>query len=156
MLSAIVVALTIRQAVNADHSPNGMKRLQELTARTPSVPVMTMFDGDVLDSAASHIAAHDPFRIERKPANIPFSVAQNGGQGIPAPSAPPIRIALQGTIGGPPWSAIISGIPGHSGTVMVSSGDTLGGVAIRRVNKDSVTVRVKDSTWTVTQAKAGI
>ena len=155
-LTAMLVAVTIRQAVGADHSPNDMRSLRTLAAQTATAPAMTMFDGDMLDSAASHIAAHDPFRMERKPANIAFSVAPNGVQGVPAPATPLVRIALQGTIGGPPWSAIISGVPGHEGTVVVSSGDTLGGVAIRRVSKDSVTVRVKDSTWTVTQAKAGI
>ena len=116
---------------------------------------MTMFDGDLLDSAASRVVAHDPFRLERKPASVAFSIAPNGSVGVPPPSGPPVRIALQGTIGGPPWRAIVSGIPGHDGTIVVSSGDTLGGVTIRRVDRDGVTVRVKDSTWTVTMAKAG-
>lgn len=155
-LTAMIVAVTIRQTVSARRSPNGVSSSHVLLARTPTAPAMTMFEGDMLDSATSQIMAHDPFRIERKPANIAFSVAPNGAQTMPAPAAPLVRIALQGTIGGPPWRAIISGVPGHEGTVMVSSGDTLGVVVIRRVNKDSVTVRVKDSTWTVTQAKAGI
>ncbi|SRR6185312_7105199 len=121
-----------------------------------AIPRMAAFDSDSLDSASSHIVTHDPFRVDRKPAMVAFSIAASGVPAPPVPAAPIVRIVLHGTIGGPPWRAIISGIPGRDGTIVVSSGDTLGTVAIRSVNKDGVTVRVRDSTWTVTLAKAGV
>ena len=122
---------------------------------SPRMPALIMFEVDSLDSAASHIVAHDPFRLERKPASVAYNTSPTGIVATVAPVIPMLRIALQGTIGGPPWHAIISGVPGHAGTIIVSSGDTLGGISIRKVNRDSVTIRVKDSTWTVAMTKAG-
>jgi len=116
---------------------------------------LVMFDDESLDSAVAQTVAHDVFRVERKPATVAYSLAPGGFIAPAMPAAPVVRISLQGTIGGPPWSAIISGIPGHDGTVVMSTGDTLGGVAIRHVGRDNVTVRVKDSTWTVTLGRAG-
>lgn len=118
-------------------------------------PAVKMFDKDTLDRAATRTAEHDPFRLERRPASVAFSTTPIGPAVPQAPAAPTIHIALQGTIGGPPWQAILSGVPGHDGTTIVRSGDTLGGIAIRRVSRDSVIVRVKDSTWAVTLARGG-
>ncbi len=155
MMTVAILVLTGQQVIRARHArDNGIVTMTS-RGRAMGVPAMTMFDGDLLDSAASHVVTHDPFRLERKPANVAFSVAPSSVVGVPLPSGPPVRIALQGTIGGPPWRAIVSGIPGHDGTIIVSSGDTLGGVTVRRVDKGGVTVQVKDSTWTVTLAKAG-
>jgi hypothetical protein len=153
-MTAVILALTARQVVRAHRAQGDGAVTEVFRNRSPAAPGMTMFDGDLLDSAASHVVTHDPFRLERKPANVAFSITPPAIAGVP-PQGPPVRIALQGMIGGPPWRAIVSGIPGHDGTIMVSSGDTLGGVTIRRIDRSGITVRVKDSTWTVTLAKAG-
>jgi len=154
-ISAVALILTARQirANGAADDSTRRGRPGTLVRSTPSSSALEMFDADSLDSAAGRVIAHDPFRLARKPATVAFSIAPNGVVGPPVPAAPPVRIALQGTIGGPPWRAIIAGIPGHDGTIIVSSGDTLGGVSIRRVSRDGVTVRVKDSTWTLTLTK---
>lgn len=113
------------------------------------LPRIAMFQEDSLDNAATYIVAHDPFRLERKPALVAYSVTQPGAALPPVVQQPAIQIALHGTIGGPPWRAIISGVPGHDGTIVVAPGDTLGGVTIKNVTRDGVTVRVRDSSWTV-------
>lgn len=116
---------------------------------------VTMFDDDTLTAAADRTTQSDPFRADRHPASVPFSMTP---MGISAPSmaaGPPLRIALRGTIGGPPWRAILSGIPGHDGTVLLSPGDSLGGILVRRVTRDSAVVRLKDSTWAVAIAPGG-
>lgn len=154
--AAVILALTARQIVRARRST-----FTDVVTRGSGIqvaqtePALAMFDSDSLDSAAAHVIAHDAFRLDRKPAAVAFSTAPVGITAPPVPAAAAIRIELQGTIGGPPWRGIISGVPGHDGTVVVSAGDTLGGVSIRRVKRDSITVRVKDSTWTVALPKAG-
>jgi hypothetical protein len=153
-MTVAVLVLTARQVIRARRAQDDGVVAKVSRSRLAGGPAMTMFDGDSLDSAASHIVTHDPFRLERKPANVAFSIAPPAIMGAPPPG-PPVRIALQGMIGGPPWRAIVSGIPGHDGTIMVSTGDTLGGVTIRHIDRGGITVRVKDSTWTVTLAKAG-
>lgn len=145
-------------AIGAQHYANGrlkddFRRLAAL--RVPPLPAVRMFDRDTLDSAATRTAEHDLFRLDRRPTSVAFSTAPMGPAVPQPPMGPAIHIALQGTIGGPPWQAILSGIPGHDGTAVVHSGDTLGGITIRRVSRDSVVVRVKDSTWTVTLARGG-
>lgn len=116
---------------------------------------VTMFDEDTLTAAAERTTQTDPFRAERHPASVAFSMTPIGITAMPIPAGPPLRIALRGTIGGPPWRAILSGIPGHDGTVLLSPGDSLGGILVRRVTRDSAVVRVKDSTWAVAIASGG-
>lgn len=154
--TVIVLLLSVRQTIrDGRHGIHDGSSGRRMTQGDTGVPTLVMFDGDALDSAADRIAAHDPFRLERKPAAVAYNPMPTGIAAPVAPPAPAIRIVLQGTIGGPPWHAIISGVPGHAGTIVVSSGDTLGGVTIRRVKRDSVTVRVKDSTWTVGMTNMG-
>jgi hypothetical protein len=152
-----LLLLTARQLLHGNGNASGDYSNNGNVVRAAFItPALVMFEGDSLDSAVANVVTHDVFRLERKPATVAYSNAPAGVVGAPTPVIPAIRIALQGTIGGPPWSAILSGIPGHEGTVVVSAGDTLGGVSIRRVNRDSVIVRVKDSTWAVTIARAGL
>lgn len=154
--ASAVMLLAARQTMRAN--PGGASDgiiAPSHSAIASTTPALTMFDSDSLDSAAAHIVTHDVFRLERKPATVAYSIIPGAFIAAAAPMTPAIRIALQGTIGGPPWHAIISGVPGHDGTIVVSAGDTLGGVLIRRINRDSVTVRVKDSTWTVTLGRTG-
>ncbi len=153
---AAVLLLGARQTVRAYDRVSGEARnTRPLRERASATPALVMFDGDTLDSAATLVVAHDVFRLERKPGTVAYSATSTGFIAPSAQTVPAIRIALQGTIGGPPWHAIISGVPGHDGTMVVSAGDTLGGVVIRRVDRDGVTVRVKDSTWTVTLGRTG-
>lgn len=116
---------------------------------------VTMFDEDTLTAAAERTVQSDPFRADRHPASVPFSMTPAGSSAPLIPAGPPLRIALRGTIGGPPWRAILSGIPGHDGTVLLSPGDSLGGILVRRVTRDSAVVRLKDSTWAVAIASGG-
>jgi hypothetical protein len=154
-VTVLVFVLICREVILANRNDVLATGINGRVLGSGAIPKMAAFDSDSLDSATTHTVTHDPFRVDRKPAMIAFSMAPSGVAGPPVPPAPIVRIVLHGTIGGPPWHAIISGIPGRDGTIVVSSGDTLGTVAIRSVNRDGVTVRVRDSTWTVTLAKAG-
>ncbi len=154
--ASMVLLLTVRQL--ADASKSRLVDGRDIGSRgdgDAAIAVVAMFDGDLLDSVTARVIAHDPFRLDRKPTNVAYTTTPVGIVAPIVAAAPAIHIVLQGTIGGPPWHAIISGVPGREGTIVVSAGDTLGGVAIRRVSRDGVTVRVKDSTWTVSMPKAG-
>jgi hypothetical protein len=54
---------------------------------------------------------------------------------------------LRGIVGGPPWDAMIDGIPGRQGSVLVRRGDTLGGLTVSAINRDTVTIHGSDTTW---------
>jgi hypothetical protein len=67
---------------------------------------------------------------------------------LPRPPKP--ALVLRGVLGGPPWTAVVEGIPGQSGTTVVRPGDVLSGLTIRSVQRAVVVVRGMDTTWTLT------
>lgn len=104
---------------------------------------------DVLLTAGEGLVARDPFRLERRPSAVPYSPAL---ESAPAPPSRPPRpaLAVAGIVGGPPWEALLDGVPGRQGTVLVRRGDTLGGLRVRSVAKDSVRITGMDTTWVLT------
>ena len=108
-------------------------------------------DTSGLGAATSSLRTRDPFRIERKPARLQFTLS------MPIPAAavrvavpPPPRplLAIVGLIGGPPWSVVIDGLPTGPGAV---GGETDSGKALRlvRVRGDTVVLAGMDTTWTL-------
>lgn len=101
---------------------------------------------DVLLAASEGLVARDPFRLERRPSAVPYNPAL-GTVPSPAPRPPRPTLAVTGILGGPPWEALLEGVPGRQGSVLVRRGDTLGGLHIRSVTKDTVWIRGMDTTW---------
>lgn len=98
--------------------------------------VATIVDGDL-------------FRSERR---VPDSILAAPPAQVAArpPAAPKPRLVLQGLVGGPPWDAIVQGLPGHDGSYVVRAGDSVGGLKIRSVRRDGATIRGMDTTWVLT------
>lgn len=98
--------------------------------------------------AATTAAETDPFRLERHPSAVPYKPGFEGAPPPPPPPRPPRpNLALSGTIGGPPWAALIEGMPGREGSILVRQGDLLGDFRIALVTRDSVIVEGADTTW---------
>jgi len=99
------------------------------------------------------ILAGDLFRRDRA---APDSAPPAPTQPLPArPPAPPKpRLVLRGLVGGPPWNAIIEGVPGHDGSYVVRAGDSVAGLKIRSVKRDGATIRGMDTTWTLKLGRA--
>jgi len=107
---------------------------------------------DSLAVLTSHIVDGDAFRLDRKPAAVQYRVAGDTAISV-APVAPPPpkpALALVGIIGGPPWAALVNGIPAHDGTMLVRARDTLGGLRITSVSDDGVTITGLDTVWHLT------
>jgi len=104
---------------------------------------------DTVREAAARVAEHDPFRIDHRPATVPYRPELEGGapQPPPPPKPPKPHLALSGIVGGPPWSAILDSVPGRDGSVLVRKGDTLGGLKVRSVGRDTVIVQGADTVW---------
>jgi hypothetical protein len=127
--------------------------LVELRAGSPSaaafepattLPMIAMVaplpTSDSLESAVGDIADRNLFRPERAPpaARAPTPVA--------APSARP-QLVLRGVLGGPPWDAVVEGIPGREGAVVIQTGETTAGLTVRAIRRDTAYVRGFDTTW---------
>lgn len=60
------------------------------------------------------------------------------------------HLVLRGLAGGPPWSALVEGIPEFPGQVILTQHDSVAGLIIARVKRDTVVIRGRDTTWTLT------
>jgi hypothetical protein len=121
-----------------------------------SAPLRPAMDLDTLSRAASRLAETDPFRLDRRPAALAYQITFDGA--APAPPRPPRpALVLKGIVGaGRPasWVALLDGVPGHGETAVVREGDTLGGLRVRHVGRDTVVVTVTDTTWRLTVRQA--
>ena len=94
------------------------------------------------------LAEHDPFRVARHPSPVAYRAEMEGVAPPPPPPRPPNPVlALAGILGGPPWEALLDGIPDHPGATVVREGDVVAGLRIRAVRRDSVVVESRDTTW---------
>lgn len=101
---------------------------------------------------ANGIVMRNPFRLDRRQAPLPHSTAPLAGMTTPPPPPPSLpkpQLRVNGILGGPPWEALLEGVPGREGSVLVRAGDTLDGLRIHRLTGDSVVVRGRDTTWTL-------
>ncbi len=112
-----------------------------LNARAPD-------SGPFIDSLAL-VAERNPFRVNRRPASRAYDPAEARNPVPPAEPAVSIRPALfvSGISWGRPPSALLEGVPAADGPRVVRSGDTLGGLTIRRISQEHVTVSGYDTVW---------
>ena len=115
------------------------------------VPELRHAIPDSVKSSAAYIATHDPFRPDHHPAAVPYrpELSSDGASSapLPPPKAPKPRLAVAGIVGGPPWSALLDSVPGREGSVLVRKGDTLGGLRVRSVGRDTVIIQGADTVW---------
>lgn len=118
---------------------------------SPPAPLPRMFDAESLEAAALKVIESDPFRLDRRPPSVAFGAQPAQVEVQPAAEPPPRpTLALTGIIGGPPWQAIVEGVPGRDGAVLVRGGDVLGNLRIRTIGPDGVVVEGLDTVWTLT------
>ena len=135
----VTAAIRSRAAV-----PHPVQALGVLPVPLPA----RMLDETQLSNASDTVSVTDVFRIARQPSNLAFGAPPPST--VPVASPPRIPLRLSGIIGGPPWRAVLEGIPGHDGSVIVNVGDTLAGLKVRRIRHDTVVVVGPDTTWILT------
>ena len=99
-----------------------------------------------VDRAATSLIETDPFRPARRPSPIAYRPELEGAP-PPPPRVPRPALGISGIIGGPPWSAVLEGVPGRDAGAVVRAGDTLGGLKVRAVKRDTVVITGMDTTW---------
>lgn len=114
--------------------------------RAAEEPVMV--DSDSLDEAAVYAVEHDPFRLERRPSEVPYAPGIESAPPIPPAPAKP-ALVLTGIMGGPPWQGIVEGFPGTTGSTVVRPGQLVGQLRVARVTRELVVVEGTDTTWTL-------
>lgn len=110
-------------------------------AIAPPETAMPTVSAESLGVAARDVIERDPFRLARRPARVAFH--QGGPEAPPVDSVPVPE--LLGIVGGPPWQALLQGLPGQTGPLLVKVGDEFGPVSVRAISADTVLVAVNQS-----------
>ena len=108
----------------------------------PAPLTVEVFDADSLAEAADGAGDWTLFRSPVRETN----------SAVPSPTIRPPRrpLVLRGLLGGPPWNAVLEGLPGHEGAVVMRLGETLAGLRVRAVLRDTVFVQGTDTSWKLT------
>jgi hypothetical protein len=112
------------------------------------------FGRATLSAAADTTVDNDPFRISNSPPSV--QAKTNGTPLRIAPAPQPSRpiLVLKAITGGPPWQAIVAGLPGQGGDAVVNSGAVFDALRIQSITRDSVVVRGGDTAWTLTMRRS--
>ena len=123
--------------------------------RTVSIsPVRLPADSLIADSLAraeESIVSNDPFRVANAPSAVRYDPVTEGVR--PNDAAPLIMVrptlVLRAIVGGPPWQAVIDGLPGQPSGVIVRTGMTFDKLTVSAISRDSVIIKGPDTTWTL-------
>src|SRR6478735_2964269 len=90
-----------------------------------------------------------PRSSDSVPASVRFDPAVRDESVSPA--VPLIRptLVLKAIIGGPPWQAVIDGIPGQPPGTIAGPGARFDRLVVRSVTRDTVVVQGPDTTWSL-------
>lgn len=115
--------------------------------RAPDAPPLALQappagpSGIVLDSLASAIVAANPFRYARRPSSTRFGTVRVD---LPVRVRPSLQLS---GISGPPWHAVLEGVPGHEHGILVRQGDRIADLVVESVLPSGVVVSGLDSVW---------
>ncbi len=154
VLAVAAIALTIL-AAEAWRRPLPTRELPASpVSGAPVIPANLA--SDTIERAADEAIDANPFRLSRAPSEVPYTRART----VMLPNAPqPPRIrptmVVKGIIGGPPFQAVVDGIPGAPPGTVVRNGSTFDQLTVRSVTRDSVIVQGPDTTWRLGLRRGG-
>lgn len=149
-LGAVSLAAVAASALRAGTDPVPVSR--PLVAQ--HVPELGVADSAVIFRAAERVVSRDPFRLERRPADVRFDPDPPPPARPEAP--PPRRVAEPRLLGvtGPPWRAILEGVPGRERAVVARVGSTFGELVVARISADTVIVQAPDTSFVLIVRRA--
>ncbi len=103
--------------------------------------------------AATTLRDRNPFRIERAPTSLRFGSPPAVPEPVAAESQLP-NLALAGIVGGPPWLALVEGIPGREIGAILVEGAELNGIRLERLRGDTAVLSGLDTTWVLLPKRA--
>jgi hypothetical protein len=98
--------------------------------------------------SSAEVIGRDPFRLSNRPSRVRLGDAPEPERPIVPRYRPPL--VLRGIMGGPPWTALVSGIPGERGTALLAIGDRRDSLWVRSIDATSVVLVGPDTSWVLT------
>jgi len=138
---AVLTAARWRQA-NWDVVPT------PIAGRATRAP-LTVVSDSALGEAEESAVMNDPFRLSNSPPEVRYDPANDAPNTSHASSKPSLRpmFALKAIVGGPPWHAVIDGIPGQPPGTITQQGSEFDKLVVRLVTRDSVIIKGPDTSW---------
>lgn len=150
-VAALAIATAIWQNSEAASVANGPIDTFSLPSGRVSHPAESLY------AAAVAIVESNPFRADRRPADVPFGAVASTTPPSPQPSRVRPPLLLRGVVVGGDWMAVIEGVPGHQGGLLVRRGDVVGTqeqpLRVRSIGRDTVVIQGSDTTWALTIAR---
>lgn len=116
------------------------------------VPVANLRDDSLetaIAAAEDVIVANDPFRLANEPALVRYDPANESDVATTIAGSARVRpnLILKAIVGGPPWQAVIDGLPGQPPNTVVRAGTAYDKLVARAVTRDSVVIQGPDTAW---------
>jgi hypothetical protein len=103
---------------------------------------------DALAGVEEAIVTNDPFRLSNSPSAVRYDPAEGvTPSGVAMSPQPRPTLVLKAIVGGPPWQAIIDGIPGQPSGTLAQTGSKFDRLTVRSITRDSVIVVGTDTAW---------
>jgi hypothetical protein len=147
----VALALMAASAFAAAVAAIQWTRVDTVASRNVAVsekPVAaTRLSADSLAHAEDAIVTNDPFRLSNSPPVVRFDATTEAdpASAMAAPSRP--VLVLKAIVGGPPWQAVIDGLPGQPPGALARAGSRFDRLTIHAVTRDSVIVHGADTSW---------
>lgn len=115
----------------------------------PAKPLPGDSAAQFLEAAEDVIVTNDAFRLSNEPADAAFDPGAGDAGPTAIGLAPQLRpiLTLKAIVGGPPWQAVVDGLPGQLPNTVVQSGSAFDKLVARAVTRDSVVIQGPDTTW---------
>jgi hypothetical protein len=151
LIEALAILTAPEQSQHPESNPRSSigppPRRLEIGRATPSPPRGATADS--LAAATEAIIANDPFRLARVPAAVRFGESPTVATLNPVnPPRPPLL--LRAIVGGPPWQAVLDGLPGQPSGTVVRPGAVFETIRISAITSDTVIVQASDTVWKLT------
>jgi hypothetical protein len=147
--SLVVLAVILATVASVGWYASGPRAGSVTPSRAIGAADIGVARPESIDAAARAVAETDPFRLTRKPASVAYRPELEGVALPPKPPKP--QLVLGGIVGS---AALLDGVPGQTMTAILHVGDTVGGLRIRRIGRDTVVVTGADTTWRLTLRQA--
>ena len=142
------LAAVLAVAVGAGRAMAAIDRTRASSGKTASalLPPPRVGRDSVSRMITSALAA-SPFTLGSIATAVEAHPAAAELPSPPARELPPVR--LKALVGGPPWRAVLSDVPGAGRDLVVRSGDRFGDLVVAAIDRNAVVLLFGDTTWTV-------
>jgi hypothetical protein len=103
-----------------------------------------------LTVAVARLQERNPFRFDRRPAAVRYDPWQPPTAIATAQVASRTIPVITGILGGPPWLAVVEGLPGQESAVVLGIGERSSGHTVRAIRGDTVVIATEDTVFRLT------